>query len=107
MAYLFLVAAILSEVVGTVSLKLSQGFTQVIPTVIVVVGYIGSFYLLSQSLVRGMPLGVAYGIWAACGVALVALIGALFLGESMSWVQIGGLALVAGGVLALEAGGQH
>lgn len=76
-------------------------------SIIVGVCYVGSFLLLSQALVRGVPLGVAYGIWAATGVALVAVISALFLGEGLTWVQIVGVVLVIDGVLALEMGGQH
>ena len=54
-----------------------------------------------------MPVGIAYGTWAALGVTLVALIGAAFLGESLTAVQIGGLVLVISGVLALELGAAH
>ena len=106
-AYLFLGAAIVAEVTGTVALRLSEGFTRLVPSVVVVLGYGATFLLLSQTLVRGVPLGVAYGIWSACGVALVALVGVGFLGESLSWVQVGGIVLVIGGVVALEAGGRH
>ncbi|WP_433782808.1 DMT family transporter [Actinomycetospora sp. CA-101289] len=104
MAYLFLALAIVSEVVGTVSLKLSEGFTRLGPSVAVVVGYLLAFGLLSQALTRGLGVSVAYGVWAAAGVALVAIAGAVLLGESLTWVQIGGIALVIGGVLALELG---
>ena len=107
MAYVFLVVAILSEVVATVSLRLSDGFSRLGPSVVSVVGYVAAFALLSQALTRGLALGVAYGTWAAAGVALVAVIGVGFLGESLSWVQIGGVGLVIGGVLALELGGAH
>ncbi len=107
MAYVFLVVAILSEVVATVSLRLSDGFSRLGPSVVAVVGYVAAFALLSQALTRGLALGVAYGTWAAAGVALVAVIGVGFLGESLSWVQIGGVGLVIGGVLALELGGAH
>ena len=72
-----------------------------------VVGYVAAFALLSQALTRGMAIGVAYGVWAAAGVALVAIIGAVFLGEGMTWVQAGGIALVIAGVLALELGARH
>ena len=61
----------------------------------------------TQVLKRGMSIGVAYGIWAAVGVALVALVGALFLGDSLTLVQVAGLVLVGGGVLALELGAAH
>jgi small multidrug resistance pump len=104
MAYLFLALAIVTEVVGTVSLKLSEGFTRLGPSVVVVVGYLLAFGLLSQALARGLPVSVAYGVWAAAGVALVAVAGAVLLGESLTWVQVGGIVLVLGGVLALELG---
>jgi small multidrug resistance pump len=107
MPWLFLAGAILSEVVATTFLKLSEGFTKLVPSIIVVVGYIAAFGLLSQALTRGMTIGVAYGVWAAVGVALVAIVGAAFLGESMTWVQVGGIALVIAGVLALELGAAH
>jgi small multidrug resistance pump len=107
MPWLFLAGAILSEVVATTFLKLSEGFTKLVPSIVVVVGYIAAFGLLSQALTRGMAIGVAYGVWAAVGVALVAIVGAAFLGESMTWVQVGGIALVIAGVLALELGAAH
>ena len=107
MAWLVLAGAILSEVVATTFLKLSDGFTRLVPSIVVVVGYVLAFALLSQALTRGMGIGVAYGVWAAAGVALVATVGAVFLGEGMTWVQVGGIALVIAGVLALELGAQH
>jgi small multidrug resistance pump len=107
MVWWFLIGAIVSEVTATVSLKLSDGFSRLLPSVLVVVGYGAAFVLLALVLKRGMPLGLAYGIWAAAGVALVALVGAIFLGEGLSGIQIVGLVLVAGGVLALELGAQH
>ncbi|MBE2998360.1 multidrug efflux SMR transporter [Nocardiopsis sp. HNM0947] len=107
MPWIFLAGAILAEVFATTSLKFSEGFTKLLPSIFVVVGYATAFFLLSQALVKGMDLGVAYGIWAAVGVALVAVIGVMFLGESLTWVQTGGIALVIAGVMALEMGGQH
>ncbi|AUH43973.1 DMT family transporter [Streptomyces sp. CMB-StM0423] len=107
MTYVLLIGAILSEVTATVSLRLSEGFSKILPSIVVVVGYLTAFTLLSLVLKRGMSIGIAYGIWAAAGVALVALIGAAFLGDGLTGVQIGGLVLVAAGVVALEAGGAH
>lgn len=107
MPWLLLAGAIASEVVATTFLKLSEGFSRLIPSVVVIVGYIAAFGLLSQALARGMDLGVAYGVWAAAGVALVAIVGAVFLGEGMTWVQVAGIALVIAGVLALELGAQQ
>lgn len=107
MPWIWLIGAICAEVFATVSLKFSEGFTKLLPSAFVAVGYVTAFFLLSQALVKGMDLGVAYGVWAAAGVALVALIGVFFLGESLTWVQTAGIALVIAGVMALEMGGQH
>ncbi|WP_181788067.1 DMT family transporter, partial [Streptomyces phytophilus] len=90
MTYVLLIGAILSEVTATVSLRLSEGFSKILPSIVVVIGYITAFTLLSLVLKRGMSIGIAYGIWAAAGVALVALIGAAFLGDGLTGVQIGG-----------------
>ncbi|BDU06085.1 DMT family transporter [Nocardia cyriacigeorgica] len=107
MTFLFLALAIVSEISATVSLKLSEGFTKLVPSIVVVVGYAAAFVFLSQALKRGMAVGVAYGIWSAVGVAAVALIGVLFLDERLTPVQFGGIALVILGVVALELGGAH
>lgn len=102
--YLVLALAILSEVVGTVSLKLSEGFSKPLPSIIVVIGYAAAFVALGSVLKMGLPVGVAYAIWSGAGVALVAIIGAAFLGETVTAVQVGGIALIVLGVIALESG---
>lgn len=107
MAYLVLTLAIVSEVLGTLSLKLSEGFSKPLPSVLVVIGYAAAFTALSAVLKLGLPIGVVYAVWAGAGVALVAVVGAVFLGESMTAMQVGGLALIIGGVVALELGGAH
>ncbi|MFC4123464.1 DMT family transporter [Nocardia rhizosphaerae] len=107
MTLLFLALAIATEVTATVSLKLSEGFTKPVPSIVVVLGYGAAFFFLSQALRRGMAIGVAYGIWSAVGVAAIAVIGVLFLGERLTLVQVGGIGLVILGVLALELGGTH
>ncbi|MFD4431816.1 DMT family transporter [Nocardia sp. NPDC058497] len=107
MTLLFLALAIATEVTATVSLKLSEGFTKLVPSVVVVIGYGAAFFFLSQALKRGMSIGVAYGIWSAVGVAAIAAIGVLFLGERLTLIQVGGIGLVILGVLALELGGAH
>ena len=107
MGYLFLALAIITEVIGTTFLKLTSGERQVwwaYP--IVIVGYVASFFLLSQTLSRGVPLGIAYAIWAGVGVVLVAIISWLVFHETLSWMQLVGMALVIGGVTLLELGGQ-
>ena len=105
LVWFWLLGAILCEVTGTVALRFAEGFTRLVPSGIVVVAYGAAFFLLSKALAGGMAIGVAYGVWAAVGVALVAIIGVLFLGEGLTWVQVGGIVLVIAGVVALEVGG--
>jgi small multidrug resistance pump len=104
MGYLFLAGAILSEVVATLSLRASDGFRHPVFVAILVVGYLASFALLSAALGRGVPLGLAYGVWAAIGVALVAVLSVPLFDESLTGVQVAGLGLVIAGVVALELG---
>jgi small multidrug resistance pump len=103
--WLLLAAAIVSEVTATLSLKraLDQpGFYAV-----VVAGYVAAFVLLSLTLRQGLGIGVAYGIWAACGVALSAVGSKVFFGEPLTGLMIAGLVLIIGGVLLVELGSAH
>jgi small multidrug resistance pump len=102
--WLLLAAAIVSEVLGTLSLRASDGFTRVIPSTVTVIGYVAAFALLSQVLKEGVPVGVAYGIWAGSGVALVALFGKLLFGDPLTYVMGIGMGLIIGGVLMVELG---
>ncbi len=107
MGYVFLAGAIASEVVATLSLRASEGFSRLGFAAVVVVGYLAAFVLLSLTLTRGVPLGIAYGIWAAVGVAAVAVLSIPWFGEGLSVTQVGGLVLVVLGVIALEVGGTN
>ncbi|AYY15748.1 QacE family quaternary ammonium compound efflux SMR transporter [Actinobacteria bacterium YIM 96077] len=102
MAALFLAAAISSEVAGAIATRMSNGFRRPGPTTVAVTGVLGAYFFLSQSLVRGMNIGVAYAIWAGSGVAAVALIGAWALGDRLTRVQVAGVVLVVGGVATLQ-----
>lgn len=104
MKYVFLIAAILAELIGAIATRQSSGFTRLLPSVIAVLGVVGAYYLLSLSLKYGMIIGIAYGIWAAVGITLMACIGTLFFKEPLSLVQVVGLVLIIAGVLALEWG---
>lgn len=104
MGYVFLAGAITAEIVATLSLRASEGFSRLGFAVVVVVGYIVAFALLSLALTRDVPLGVAYGIWAAIGVAAVTVLSSPLFGESLIAIQVGGLVLVIAGIVALEAG---
>lgn len=103
--WLTLGAAIVLEVVATLSLRASEGFRRKAWILPVVVGYLASFTLLWFTLSLGMPVGVAYGIWTACGVALVAIIARLVFSEPLTWVMALGIALIVGGVLTIEMAG--
>ncbi|MEV0676820.1 SMR family transporter [Actinosynnema sp. NPDC050436] len=104
MVYLLLALAIVGEVAATVSLKLSEGFTRPWPIVVVVVGYLVAFTSLGFVLKLGMPIGVAYAIWCAFGIAAVAAVGVVLFEEPLSPLMIGGLVLVVLGVVAIELG---
>jgi len=105
-AGLVLTLAILTEVIGTVALRYSEGFTRAVPSVVMVVAYALSFYFLAIVL-RQLPLGFVYAIWAGAGTALVALIGMVVLGEAVSVLKIVSLALVIAGVVSLNLAGAH
>ena len=107
MGYIFLVGAILCEVVGTLSLRAADGVSKPHFVILLVVGYAGAFVLLSFALQNDVPLGAAYAIWAAAGVALVATLSVPLFGETLSLLQGVGLALVIAGVAALQLGGAH
>lgn len=99
--YLYLVAAVVFETIGTSALQASQQFTRLGPSILVVVGYAASFYLLSLTL-RYMPVGVVYGIWSGLGVLLIALIGFVVFGQRLDWPAILGLAMIVGGVVVIH-----
>ncbi len=99
--WLFLFAAILSEVTATSSLKASAGFTKVIPSVIVVVGYGLSFYFLSLVL-KAIPIGIAYAVWAGLGIVLLALVGWIFFGQTLDTPALIGIALILAGVIIMN-----
>ncbi len=106
-AYLLLALAIVSEVVGTLALKMSDGFTKVIPTIFVVVGYLSAFASLGLGLSKGLSVGVAYGIWAGAGTALVAIMGIFLFKENLNVWGFLGIALIIVGVVLLEMGSSH
>jgi len=109
MGYLFLAGAIVAEVIATTALKFAtgDGANKIVPYAVVTVGYVAAFALLSQSLAKGVPLGIAYAIWAGVGVVLVVVISWLFFKEPLTLVQVAGMVLVVGGVTMLELGGKH
>ena len=98
--------AIIVEVMATALLPRTEGFTSLGWTALVISGYAGSIWLLTI-IVRSLPVSVTYAIWAGAGTALVAVVGLVFLGESLTWVKAASLALIVAGVVGLNLTGAH
>ena len=101
MPWFLLALAILSEVVGTLALKMSNGFSILIPSIIVVVGYGTSLWFLALCL-KSFDVGMAYAIWAGTGTALVSIAGIFLFKEPMTAIKAVSLALVILGVVGLR-----
>jgi small multidrug resistance pump len=99
--YLYLSLAIAFEVAATTALQASNGFTRPLPAVITVFGYAIAFYCLSLTL-RTMPVGIAYAIWSAVGIVLIATIGWVFYRQALDAPAIIGIALIIAGVLVVN-----
>ena len=102
MTWLVLVTAIVIEVGATLGLRASDGFRKKAWIAPVVLGYLTSFYLLWLTLSLGVPVGIAYGIWTACGVALVAVVARYLFGDPLTRKMIIGIAFIFAGVLTIE-----
>ncbi|MEA2246832.1 MAG: small multidrug resistance pump [Solirubrobacteraceae bacterium] len=105
-AWVLLSLAIAVEVAATIALRASEGFTRVVPSLIVVLGYGLAFYLLAIIL-RSIPVSVAYAVWSGVGTAAVAIIGMTLLGEPAGALKVASLALIVVGVIGLNLGGAH
>jgi small multidrug resistance pump len=103
--WLVLAAAIIIEVFATLSLRASDGFRKKAWMVPVIAGYLACFYLLWLSLSLGMPVGIAYGVWTACGVALVAVLARYLFAEPLTWLMVLGIGFIIAGVLTIEVAG--
>lgn len=99
--YLILAAAILCEVIATTALKASESFTKWAPSVVVVLGYGCSFYLLSLCL-RSIPVGVAYAVWCGVGIVLIAALGVVIHGQRLDLPAAIGMALIIAGVAVMQ-----
>ena len=106
MSWLLLSGAVVGEVASTLALRVAAG-GRTAWYALVVVGYVIAFGLLSGALQVGMPLGVAYGVWAAAGIVLTALLSRLLFREALTPVMMAGMGLIVVGVLLIELGGGH
>lgn len=103
-AWVLLLAAIGFEVAGTLSLRASEGFAKWGWAVPVTVGYLTSFALLALVLKRGIPVGVAYGVWAAVGVVATAVLAHYLFADPFTPLMGAGVVLIGAGVVLLERG---
>ncbi|WP_370643201.1 multidrug efflux SMR transporter [Bordetella sp. LUAb4] len=101
MKWLYLAVAIIAELIATSSLKASEGFTRLLPSAITVVGYLVSFYFLSQTL-REIPVGIAYAIWSGVGIVLISIIGLVFFKQHLDLPALIGIGLIVAGVIVMN-----
>lgn len=99
--WLYLFAAILFEVAGTMSMKYSEGFTRLLPSVMIFVCYAIAFTFVTFA-IRKIEISVAYTVWSGVGVTLVALIGILYFGEQANALKLASIAMVIAGVVGLR-----
>lgn len=99
--WLLLSIAILTEVIATSSLKASEGFTRLLPSLLVVAGFSLSFYCLSLTL-KVIPVGIVYAIWSGVGIVLITVAGWLFFGQKLDWPAIAGISLIILGVAVMN-----
>lgn len=101
MGYVYLAIAIIAEVIATNTLKASEEFTKLVPSIIVLVGYGIAFYFLALVL-KHIPVGIAYAIWAGMGIVLVAIVAAVAFKQIPDWPAIIGMALIVAGVIVIN-----
>lgn len=100
-AYVSLAIAIVAEIIATSALKVSEGFSRLLPSTVVVIGYGAAFYFLSLTL-KSIPIGTAYAIWSGVGIAIISLIGWLFFKQSLDLAAVIGIGLIIAGVVILN-----
>ncbi|MEL6523743.1 MAG: multidrug efflux SMR transporter [Pseudomonadota bacterium] len=101
MQWLYLAVAITGEIIGTMSLKASNGFTNLAYGGLAAVGYGVAFYFLALVL-RTIPVGIAYAIWSGAGVAAVSILGIILFGQKLDFAAVCGLSLIVAGVIVLN-----
>lgn len=101
MGWLYLILAILFEVFGTTMMKISNGMTQLLPTLSMFISYIVCFGLLALAL-KSIPVSVAYAIWSAVGIIIISAIGIACFHEGLNWLKIVSTALIIIGVIGLK-----
>lgn len=103
MSWVYLMLAIIMEVIGTVCLKLSEGFTRIIPSLLIFICYVLSIILLTLAL-KKIEIGMSYAIWSGVGTALIAIIGFIWFKEPATAMKIFSIILIIIGVIGLHLG---
>ena len=99
--WVYLGLAIVSEVIATASLKSTEGFTRLVPSIVVLVGYSAAFYFLSLTL-DTIPIGVAYAVWSGVGVATITLVSFVVYDQKIDTAGLLGIGLIVTGVVVLR-----
>ncbi|MDC0535404.1 multidrug efflux SMR transporter [Francisellaceae bacterium] len=99
--YFILPLAILAEVIGTSALKSSDSFTKLLPSIITVIGYAVSLYLLSIAL-KSLPIGITYAVWAGLGIVAISLIGVFVYGQAFDLASVIGITFIVTGVVVIN-----
>ena len=100
-AFLMLGGAIVAEVFATTALKSSNGFERLVPSILAILGYCVSFYLLSQ-VMKTIPTGVVYALWSGVGIVMISLVAWLFQGQKLDFAAMAGMALIVTGVIVIQ-----
>jgi len=100
-SWLLLAASVVAEVIGTIALRYADGFTRLVPSLVVGTCYAAAIWLMSIA-VRQLEVGLAYAVWAGSGTALTAALGMLWFGESATLLRIGGMTAIVVGVVMLN-----
>lgn len=100
-SWLLLAASVAAEVAGTIALRYADGFTRLVPSLVVGVSYATAIWLMSIS-VRHLETGLAYAVWAGSGTALIAAFGIIWFGESVTLLRAAGVAMIVAGVVVLN-----
>lgn len=99
--WVYLIVAIFAEVIATTALKSSEGFSRLMPSVLVVIGYGVAFYFLALTL-KSVPVGIAYAIWSGLGVVLIAVLSWVVFGQALDWPALAGMAFIITGVVIMN-----
>jgi small multidrug resistance pump len=99
--YIYLLTAVICETIATTAMQASQQFTKLVPSLIVVIGYAVSFYLMALTL-KYMPVGIVYAIWSGLGILFIAAIGYMAFGQKLDLPAMLGLVLIITGILIIH-----